>query len=91
MQTKEYLDTQRVTDIYNLPDSAFIRTNALLCSGFIPFSRSTLWRQVKAGHFPMPTKFSANITAWNVGSLKRWHTQVTATSDAVDNGLEENQ
>ena len=65
-------------DIDQMPDTAFVRANALFASGFLPFSKSTLWRLVKAGHFPTPTKLSDNITAWNVGALKRWHAAKTA-------------
>ena len=30
----------------------------------VPFSRSTLWREVKAGRFPAPYKLSPGTTAW---------------------------
>ncbi len=38
----------------------------------VPFSRSTLWREVKAGRFPAPYKLSPNTTAW------RWADVVAA-------------
>ena len=31
----------------------------------VPFSRSTLWREVKAGRFPTPYKLSPGTAAWN--------------------------
>jgi hypothetical protein len=35
----------------------------------VPFSRSTLWREVKAGRFPAPCKLSPNTTAWRWGDV----------------------
>lgn len=43
------------------PDS-WLRERELLRR--VPFSRSTLWREVKAGRFPAPYKLSPNTTAW---------------------------
>jgi prophage regulatory protein len=69
-----------------LPDSAFIRLNHLISTGVIPFSASTIWRKVKNGQFPTPTKISANITAWNVGAVRRWHSDMlSASRKSVDN------
>lgn len=55
-----------------LSDSAFVRLNQLIDARVAPFSASTIWRKVKRGEFPAPTKFSDNITAWNVGAVRRW-------------------
>ena len=59
-----------------LPDSAFVRADALFAAGLLPFSRATLWRLVKAGRFPAPAKLSENITAWEVGAVRRWKISV---------------
>lgn len=69
-----------------LPDSAFIREAQLVQSpkrpstpAPLPFSAPTLWRKVKAGTFPKPSKLSERVTAWNVGAVRAWMTaQVTA-------------
>ena len=56
-------------DFDSLPDSAFVRqpiVQALFAS-----SAATIWRRVKDGRLPQPRKFSARITAWNVGELRR--------------------
>ena len=52
-----------------LPDSAHVRLPTV-CQLF-SCSRATIWRGVKSGTIPAPTKLSANITAWNVGILRR--------------------
>ena len=63
----------------DLPDSAFIRLNHLISNRIIPFSASTIWRKVQRGQFPEPAKLSDNITAWNVGAVRRWQSSVLAT------------
>ena len=62
-----------------LPDSAFIREAQLVQSpkrpdnpAPLPFSAPTLWRKVKAGTFPKPTKLSQRVTAFNVGEVRAW-------------------
>lgn len=62
-----------------LPDGAFIREAQLVQSpkrpetpAPLPFSAPTLWRKVKAGTFPKPTKLSERVTAWNVGQVRAW-------------------
>jgi prophage regulatory protein len=62
-----------------LPDSAFIRESQLVQSAKrpttpapLPFSAPTLWRKVKEGTFPKPSKLSARVTAWNVGDVRAW-------------------
>ena len=70
-----------------LPDSAFIRESQLVQStrrpdipAPLPFSAPTLWRKVKAGTFPAPTKLSDRVTGWNVGAVRSWLAQRTAES-----------
>lgn len=52
-----------------LPDSAHVRLAVVMvlyaCSG------PTVWRNVKAGRIPAPKKLSENISAWNVGELRK--------------------
>lgn len=62
-----------------LPNSAFIRESQLVQSpkrpttpAPLPFSAPTLWRKVKDGTFPKPSKLSARVTAWNVGDVRAW-------------------
>ena len=62
-----------------LPDSAFIRESQLVQSpkrpttpAPLPFSAPTLWRKVKEGTFPKPSKLSARVTAWKVGDVRAW-------------------
>ena len=66
-----------------LPDSAFIRINHLIDTQIIPFSASTIWRKVQRGQFPAPAKLSDNITAWNVGAVRRWQSSVLAPNQAT--------
>lgn len=61
-----------------LPDSAFIRERQLVQGPHrdtlapLPFSAPTLWRKVKAGTFPKPTKLSERVTAWRVRDVRAW-------------------
>jgi prophage regulatory protein len=65
-----------------LPDSAWLRESQLVRSpkspdsaiAPLPFSAPTLWRMVKAGKFPKPTKLSARVTAWQAGQIRAWMT-----------------
>ncbi len=65
-----------------LPDTAFIRLNQMIDTRLTPFSASTVWRKVKRGEFPPPTKLSDNITAWQVGDIRRWQSKCLATQNA---------
>ena len=53
-----------------LPDSAFIRQDALMV--VFPFSESQLWRMVRDGQFPRPVKMSPRVTAWKVRDVRVW-------------------
>jgi predicted DNA-binding transcriptional regulator AlpA len=63
-----------------LPDSAWLREAQLVRSAKnpdsavapLPFSAPTLWRMVKLGTFPKPTKLSARVTAWQAGQVRAW-------------------
>lgn len=65
-----------------LPDSAWLRVAQLVRSpknrdsaiAPLPFSAPTLWRMVKLGKFPKPTKLSARVTAWKVSEVRAWMT-----------------
>jgi len=65
-----------------LPDSAWLREAQLVRSpkspdsaiAPLPFSAPTLWRMVKLGRFPKPTKLSARVTAWQAGQVRAWMT-----------------
>lgn len=53
-----------------LPETGFLRQPQVLV--FVPISRSTLWRRVQAGTFPVPVKLSARVTVWRAEDLRRW-------------------
>ncbi len=63
-----------------LPDNAWLREAQLVRSSKnparaiapLPSSAPTLWRLVRAGKFPKPTKLSARVTAWQVGQVRAW-------------------
>ena len=65
-----------------LPDSAWLRDAQLVRSpknrdsaiAPLPASAPTLWRMVKLGKFPKPTKLSARVTAWQAGQVRAWMT-----------------
>lgn len=56
-----------------LPDTGFLRQRQVLA--FVPISKSTLWRQVRARAFPSPVKLSAGVTAWRAEDVRRWITE----------------
>lgn len=73
----------RVTDAIpsfdELPDSALVRLPQLIrdpkrpnLPAPLPFSAATLWRKVRGGTFPAPTKLGAAISAWCVGDVRAW-------------------
>ena len=53
-----------------LPATGFLRQRQVL--GFIPFSKSTLWRRVQAQTFPEPVKLSTRVTAWRAEDVREW-------------------
>jgi predicted DNA-binding transcriptional regulator AlpA len=52
-----------------LPDSAHVRLPIMVA--LFACSPATVWRRVKNKSLPQPHKLSDNITAWNVGELRR--------------------
>ncbi|MDD5479505.1 AlpA family phage regulatory protein [Rhodoferax sp.] len=70
-----------VTAVFDrLPDNAWLREAQLVRSAKnpdsaiapLPFSAPTLWRMVKLGKFPKPTKLSTRVTAWQAGQVRAW-------------------
>ena len=69
-----------------LPNSAWLRESQLVRSNKnstsavapLPFSAPTLWRMVKSGKFPKPTKLSSRVTAWQVGQVRAWMVEQVA-------------
>lgn len=51
-----------------LPDSAYIRLPVL--TRLYGVSSATIWRGVKNGTIPKPSKLSERCTAWNVGIVR---------------------
>jgi len=54
-----------------LPETGYIRQSQLIPK-IIPFSSATLWREVKAGSFPVPVNLSQRVTAWRVEDVREW-------------------
>jgi predicted DNA-binding transcriptional regulator AlpA len=54
-----------------LPETGYVRQSQLI-PFILPLSPATLWRKVKAGHFPSPVKLSERITAWRVEDIRAW-------------------
>jgi len=51
-----------------MPDSAYIRLPVL--KALYGVSSATIWRGVKTGAIPKPSKLSERCTAWNVGQVR---------------------
>lgn len=52
----------------SMPDSAYIRLPVL--KALYGVSNATIWRGVKNGTIPKPTKLTERTTAWNVGQVR---------------------
>jgi predicted DNA-binding transcriptional regulator AlpA len=53
-----------------LPATGYVRQSKVLI--VVPFSPSTLWRNVKKGIFPEPIKLAPRITAWRVEDIREF-------------------
>ena len=51
-----------------MPSSAFIRLPIVMA--LYGVSSATVWRNVKIGAIPKPSKLSERCTAWNVGLIR---------------------
>jgi prophage regulatory protein len=52
------------------PVAGFLRQPQVL--GLVPISKSTLWRRVQAGTFPLPVKLSERVTVWRAVDVHHW-------------------
>jgi prophage regulatory protein len=64
--------TKVIPDFDLLPRNSYIRQSELIKWHIIPFSASTLGREVKGGTFPSPIKISSNIIAFRVRDIREW-------------------
>ena len=71
-ESKDSKREQLVEDFEYLPDCSFIRQKQLHKLRIVPFSPATLWRKVKDGSFPAPTRISSQIIAWRLGDIRLW-------------------
>jgi predicted DNA-binding transcriptional regulator AlpA len=63
----------------HLPDSAFVSEAQLVKRHkndpqptLLPFSRATLWREIKQQKFPAPKKISLKRNGWELGEVRTW-------------------
>ena len=52
----------------SLPDEAHVRLPVVMA--LYACSAASVWRYVKSGALPAPSKFGVRVTAWNVGELR---------------------
>lgn len=62
----------------------FIR-QAQLVPAIVPISAATLWRWVKRGTFPAPTKIGPGTTAWHSEDVAAW---IAAQKPATDQSVQ---
>ncbi|MHA6822189.1 helix-turn-helix transcriptional regulator [Ralstonia pseudosolanacearum] len=55
----------------SLPETGYVRQSQLI-PAVLPFSGTTLWRKVKDGSFPPPTKLSPRVTAWRAEDVREY-------------------
>jgi prophage regulatory protein len=65
------------THFDDLPDVALIQVRPLVDYGVLPYSATTIWRKCRNGEFPLPIKVSAGITAWRVGDIRKYLTEIS--------------
>ena len=51
-----------------MPNLAYVRLPVM--TALYACSAATIWRGVKSGNIPQPTKLSERCTAWNVGLVR---------------------
>lgn len=66
-KTSDISDSLRNFD--SLPDAAYVRQPVV--QALYACSSSTLWRMLRKNLIPQPRRFSARVTAWNVGGLRK--------------------
>lgn len=54
----------------DLPDAANVRLPEV--RELLGCSSATIWRWSSDGRMPAARRLGANLTAWNVGELRRW-------------------
>ena len=60
----------------DLPDEALIRLRQMLALHVVPYSAATLWRHCRNNEFPRPIKVSAGVTAWRVGDIRQYLSEI---------------
>jgi prophage regulatory protein len=63
-----------------LPDVALIQIRPLMNYKVLPYSATTIWRKCRSGEFPSPIKISAGITAWRVGDIRKYLSDISTSS-----------
>jgi prophage regulatory protein len=53
-----------------LPNTGYLRLTIIL--PHVPFRRTKLLEEIKAGRFPAPLKFSERVVAWRAEDVHRW-------------------
>jgi len=53
----------------HFPDESFVRLPVV--AALFACSPATVWRNVRAGIIPAPSRLGARCTGWNVGALRR--------------------
>lgn len=59
-----------VINFDTLPDSARIPLK-VVC-GILDWSQATIWRKVKSGQFPSPTKYGPRSVRWSVSDVREY-------------------
>lgn len=64
-------DKPRSNPTGSLPETGYVRQSQLI-PAVLPFSGTTLWRKLKDGSFPAPTKLSQRVTAWRAEDVREY-------------------
>lgn len=66
---KHPVDREALAKFDALPESAFVRVGVV--AALYSVTTVSIWAWAKRGLIPAPRKIGPNVTAWNVGELRR--------------------
>lgn len=70
---------QSLISFDELSDDAIVPENKL--AEVHPISKSSRWRQVKAGTFPPPIKLGPQLRGWRVGTIREYLKKLAESND----------
>jgi len=67
--SKNDAEADALASFDSLPDAAFVRVKTV--AGLFSVTPVCIWNWARAGRIPAPTRLGPQVTAWNVGELRK--------------------